>query len=697
MNSPYIVIKNKVCISFQIMAELGMKLRLWKKYKEKARSLGLITIPGGNGRQSVMEFIALPRKWQDKVIEHYGTYGDYYHPFDDVFEWDNEARRFYEEFSLWDEDTQSERRISKEHVERYTINAGVLNAAIKMKQYREEMTARLGNAKRNLWPDLCKDTTDYNIILQRKYGCKHTLPQNVRKFQQKASNYIKRGYEALIDKRLLNNNAQVVTPQMLQLWSDMFAGRAYKPTHIEVYQKYTDFLEGKLDVVNMQTGELYDRLASEFHVISERTIYRWMERWEFRAPAYMKRSRNRQLYMGQYIPHARMETPKYAGSLISVDDFQPPFKYAEGMGNRMWFYIAADVASGAITSWVYGTNKEGLILEFYRNLVRQYAEWGVPLPYGIEAESNLNSTLKETILKPGVLFNDIHIIANDARQKRIERLIGEFKQAYLYKKEGAIYRPHAQAERYQGGNDDKIAYKTKEEIVDVVLKSIEQWNNSLHTNQKEYPGKTRWEVFMEHQHPELHPINWYSVLRAVGYETKTSCKLARVRVQNAHRVLGDGNGNLLLDDKLIGVLKQIEGKEVIVRWLDDSNGNIIKVFIYDREGRFICEALDELRYQRAKLEQTEQDKINIELMARYRNTVEGFIRNASKQINKVEIIEHKQEAEPRKIRFTISKKVELEDMIRTGNGIEPINTNNDDEWIIMPDNIDFKINTIDRL
>lgn len=696
MSSPYVIHNKKVCITYSVMHELGMTKELWDKYKLKAKQLGLVTVPGGNGRQSLMEFIALPTKWQEKVTEVYGTYGNFYHPFDDYFELDNEARKFFEEFTLWDEDTQSEKRISKENIERYTINASVLNAVINMKRYREEMTVRLGNAKRNLWNNLCKDTIDYNQVLQQKYSSQHTLPKNVRKFQQKVNNYIKRGYEALIDKRLLNNNAQLVTPQMLQLWSDMFSGRPYKPSHIEVYEKYTAFLEGKLDVINIQTGELYDRLSPNFHVISERTIYRWMERWEFRAPAYMKRSRNRQLYMGQFIPHARMESPKYAGSLISVDDFQPPFKYDEGTGKRMWFYIAADVASGAITSWVYGTNKEGLISEFYRNLVRQYNDWVVPLPYGIEAESNLNSTLKETVLKPGIIFQDIRIIANDARQKRIERLIGEFKQAYLYKQEGAIYRPHARAELYQGGNDDKIEYKNKDEIVDIVLKAIERWNNSLHPNQKDYSGKTRWEVFIEHQHPELHPINWYSVLRAVGYETKTSCKLARVRLQNAHRVLGDGNGNLLLGDKLIGVLKEIEGKEVSIRWIDDSNGNVLKAFIYDNEGRFISEALDELRYQRAKLEQTEQDILNIELMARYRNTVEGFIRNAAKQINKVEIIEHNQDLEPKKIRFSINKKVELEDMIRTGNGgVEPINT--DDDWIIMPEQVDFKINTIDRL
>ncbi|MDB5284057.1 MAG: hypothetical protein JWO06_3132, partial [Bacteroidota bacterium] len=84
--------------------------------------------------------------------------------------------------------------------------------------------------------------------------------------------------------------------------------------------------------------------------------------------------------MGKYIPYGSMERPAYAGSIISVDDRQPPFKWGEGAGNRMWFYMAQDLGSTAFTTWVYCDTKEVIIFLFYRQMFRNYAAWGLSLP-----------------------------------------------------------------------------------------------------------------------------------------------------------------------------------------------------------------------------------------------------------------------------------------------------------------------------
>ena len=94
-----------------------------------------------------------------------------------------------------------------------------------------------------------------------------------------------------------------------------------------------------------------------------------------------------------------MEMPKLAGSIISIDDRQPPFWYDKG--KRMWFYIGIDIASRAVTTFVYGKSKTGIILDFYRQMVRNYHELGLNLPAELEAESALNSSFKNTFLQEG--------------------------------------------------------------------------------------------------------------------------------------------------------------------------------------------------------------------------------------------------------------------------------------------------------
>ena len=58
-------------------------------------------------------------------------------------------------------------------------------------------------------------------------------------------------------------------------------------------------------------------------------------------------------------------------------------------------YLGVDLGSEAIVTWVYGTSKEGIILDFYRQMVRNYAMWGLPLPAEIECESNLNADYRD--------------------------------------------------------------------------------------------------------------------------------------------------------------------------------------------------------------------------------------------------------------------------------------------------------------
>ncbi len=41
-------------------------------------------------------------------------------------------------------------------------------------------------------------------------------------------------------------------------------------------------------------------------------------------------------------------------------------------------------------------------------------------------------------------------------------------------------------------------------------------NDTLHPNQKKYPGMTRWDVLMEHINPNLRPFDAITLARYIG-------------------------------------------------------------------------------------------------------------------------------------------------------------------------------------
>lgn len=629
--SAYIEFEGKICVIGSAVIDTVFPLRKWKWCVEKAKQQAATTRAGGNGRPSLIEFSAIPSKYREQIVAKFGNPTTAHNPLEKFFTIDGAARMFYDTFR--DECGT----LTKEQIEQYTINASVLTAVNLLRKEREMMTKRSGNNRRNVWGGIISDLMNFKDTLKNRYGRSFDLPMHERKLREKVTDYLKLGYSFLISKKRGNSNAQVVTPEMVQLWNDMFAGRRFKPTHIEVAVEYKRFLAGELEIINAATGECYNPKSECFTTASESSIYNYLSDWENRAVTFSKRDGDRQRFMGKFIPHASMKQPAFAGSIISVDDRQPPFKWAEGGGNRMWFYMAQDLGSEAFTTWVYGDTKEGIITDFYRQMVRNYAAWGLNLPYEIECEASLNSSFANTFLESGAMFQQVRIIPNMARSKRIERTFGALRNQYERKNEAFISRPHATAEHLQS-KQGKVTYLPKDEIVQHELRLIEQWNNELHPNQDLHPNLTRWDVFMEKQNPNLKPTNWAGILPHLGHATPTSMKLGRIMLQGKLRVVGL-NGSVALGQTLLDIMSQIEGCDVRVMWLDGNDGDVLKSLVYDMNGRLICELLDDLPHHRAEAEQTDQCRINMELTAAYRATVEGYINRNGKQISQIEVIE----------------------------------------------------------
>lgn len=611
-----------------VVKESEIVPKFWNNYNSLAKAIkrsedreyGIKKVQsGGNGRELLVLFDSLPQEYQSQLDDPRRSQ----HVLERFYWTDEQAVQFF----------QSTGYIDDAHLEKNVTNASVLQALIRLKEAREREIIGKGYKPKKIFQTLCDDAISFNPVLLAKWKVQHTLPENYRILEQKFKKFVEFGYQSLIHKGIGLKNALKVTDETLELLANLFADDKTKPSFARVKAQYSAFLDGYIEVINNKTGEIYS--PKGFKQLSKATIYNYLNAWESKVGTYTKRSGDRQVLMGQMKPAHSLAKPKFAGSIVSVDDRQPPFEYAPQ--KRMWFYLAQDIASGAIITWVYGKTKEGIIVEFYREMVRKHAEWGFALPAELECESSLNSTFKETILKEGNMFQYVRIEANNARGKYIE---SGFNRQIRYDIEknapGWIARPKAKDEANQASsaNVPMIPY---DQLVNARLKDIETWNNTEHP---EWKGHSRWEFYCEKRNENLKPINWRGILPFIGYKTETSCNAGIIALNNSEFLLGE-NGSISFGDELIDKMKEVEGlgaNSIDIYWLDDSNGDVLKALVYIGN-RYICEAVAKPRYNKARIEQTEKDIEARELMSKYVASIESFQRQQTRKLQPVTIIE----------------------------------------------------------
>lgn len=563
---------------------------------------------GGRGRQLLLAYDSLPAHIKQEI----GDPRAVSHLLDHYFSYSDDAMAYYSSYTYGDG-----QHLALESIEAYVLNASVLIAAHRMHDDRVRMHQ---GRNRGLLAITHADVLGYNDTLHVKLEARHTLPTSLKRFKMAFEAFRKEDgawhYESLISKKVGNTNSKKVTDNTLNLLNDLFATLGHKPTRTEIARSYEAFLSGYIEVLDSATGELYD--PKQFKQLSYNTITAYLAQWSQRIAAHYLRDGNRQQYMAKYKPYHKLDKPTLAGSIISIDDRQPPFYYDNT--HRMWFYMGIDLASEAWICWVWGATKEELILNFYRQLLRNCHEWGINPPLEVECESSLNSSYANTLLQPGTIFSHVRIEANNARAKRIERYFGALRYQVEKQREGWMARPHARSEANQIGKQGKQIIP-QADIITGCLRDIKTWNDTPHSN---HPAMTRWEYFMVNQNPDTKPVNWIWTLPHIGYCTETSCNTGMVRLQNQNWLLAQ-EGSVALGDKLITLMERIEGRKVQVYWLDDNDGNVMKAYLYINS-TFQCELLPQPTYSRARAEMTPQCQKNREVMSSYVATIEAYRR-----------------------------------------------------------------------
>jgi len=521
--------------------------------------------------------------------------------------------------------------LAMEYQDRYIINASVLKAAIALRAVIEKDRKKKGVNTTGITAILCEHVKTFNKTLQVKHkGDQHNIPESEKRFKQLLKDFERGGYKNLISGKHGNDNSRKVFDETLGLLKSLFVSDTAKPSPTEVHRRYMDFLSGKKEIVNNLTGEVYN--PADFKKLSDSTVKNYLTSWDVAVSTSLIRLGDRQKQMGKYKPYVSFDKPVYAGSLISVDDRQPPFVMVGG--KRIWLYVAVDVASGAYICVVYGKTKEGLILKFYRQLVRNIAQWGLCMPDGLECESSLNSQFVNTFLAEGAMFQNVKIEPNNARGKVIENFNRQMRYGIEKYEENFNSRPFAVDESNQAGTH-KVKYMLFDDIAKMCNENYEDWNDFKHPL---HPDLSRWDMYKEMQHPDLKPINYNAILPHIGYKTPTSCKLGFIQFNGRQHVLGE-NGNVALGDRLISLMQRVEGRDVTVYWLDDNEGNILKALVFI-DTQLICEAIPKPTFNRATNELKDKDFDSQKIMFSYIKTIEAYGLRGKKAIERVTVIDN---------------------------------------------------------
>lgn len=622
---PYLWLHNKVAVEVEeLVPKYWNTLNTLRSeiHRHRDKPYGVKKLQsGGNGRRLLIDFDTLPKEIQEAL----GDPRKAGHLLERYYQVKDDTIRFY---SGW---KRGDKHLTDEEIDRYIINATTLQALVTLEEERLNIRKALHkkSAAKGLAQSLLTDAVSFNDTLPPSR--KHTLPESLRHFKNTLNAFKTDGLLSVIKDPYGKGkqNARKVDERVIEVLQGLFVGQAHKPTPTDISRQYDAFLAGYIEVFNKETGELYE--PTDFPALSESTIKAYLMNWEQKITSYSLRSGNRQTFMGQFIPHAQTELPTKAGSILSIDDRQPPFWYEKG--KRIWFYIGVDIASRCMTAFVYGKSKEGIILEFYRQLVRNYHQWGLKLPYELECESSLNSSFTNTFLREGYMFQKVRVEANNAKGKYIERMFGKMRNNKEKYADGWIPRPFAKSEANQAGKGTTkiIPYN---ELVQARLADIEDWNNEPHD---ENPSVSRWEYFLNNQLENLPETNYRAILPYIGYPVKTSCKQGYISLNRQKMAIAEA-GQILTGDPLIEKMKQIEGKDIEVYWLDDNQGNLLKAIAYCGN-RYVCEVQPMPRFQRAQAEQTEADTLIKALQNAYTMTIVRYVQHQSKELVPIGVID----------------------------------------------------------
>lgn len=592
---------NKLCISYNELVDSGIMTNSNYCYKAWKGQIDVVRRGGGaNGCCALIAIDSLPTKYKEAVEKMYPG-GDEVR----IKTWvlsnygiDQAAIAFFHDRSKTGIDLDEKKK------REYITNASVLNCCIKLYE-RARDSQRLFGGKYN-W-DMMTKTIE---TLREELG--HTLPASTLRFRKKVNDYKRNGYGCLISGKFGNQSARKVDYKTKLLVRGLVV-LPNKPYNSNVHEMYISFVCGELDVYNPKTGELFN--PDDFtdkngdpKYLSESTINNILN--EPATKMLIEKSLSSwSTFMHEQMPYMHRHNGRFSLSQITMDDVDLTRKLKDTK-QRVHAYYAYDVVSQCVIGASYARKKdERLVVDCFRDMFRLIARHGWGIPAGIEVENHLMSQYKEGFLKAETVFQFVRFCAPlNSQEKYAEPLNGAKKRSVIHKNHEGIGRFYGKGkwrQEYQKISDETNElyedkeYFTWEQLVADDRKDNEEWNNTLHPNQKMYPGMTRWQVLEANINPNLLPYDARMLAYHIGERVETSIRRnSTVRVAHEDWWLSSTR-----------VLERLEPNnyKVTACYLPDDEGAPQEVFIYQK-GKYIDTVEKVNTYSRVMAEQTEEDK-----------------------------------------------------------------------------------------
>lgn len=609
--------EGKWCISARELTDKGIMTSANYAKKAGRGQIDVVRQGKGLGNYALVAIDSLPGKYKEKVKELYpdGAQTHLRLWVMENYETDQEAVAFFHDR----EKTGVDLTKYPEKIKEYVTNASVLNCCIKL--YDRASTVRKLMGEKYNW-DYMVDAIE---ALRTELG--HTLPTSTLRFRKKVNEYRREGYGCLVSGKFGNQSARKVDYRTEQLILGL-AVLPNKPYNTNIAEMYNMFVCGELDVYDPKTGELMnpddfvDRKTGEPLELSESTINNYLNKPKNRVLVEHALS-SWTTFMHEQMPHVHRHAPEFSLSKISFDDRDLPRKLKDTKA-RPKAYYAYDVMSQCVVGFAYNRKKNvDLVVECFRSMFRLLERRGWNCPAQVEVEHHLMSQWKDSFLKAGVLFPFVRFCApQNSQEKYAEPMNGAKKRSIEHRNHLGIGRFYAKDRHYRTEakkvfdelNDtyeDKQYYSWDELIADD-MRDVMEFNNSLHPNQKKYPGMTRWQVLEANMNPTLQPLDKSVLARFIGEHVETSIRRnSYCRVAYTDWWLSD-----------VSVLEKLAPNnwKVDAYYLTDEDDSVKNVYIYQND-MLIDELQNVGTFNTADCEQTENDR---EIFVEQQKKIAGF-------------------------------------------------------------------------
>lgn len=576
---------------------------------------------GTKGNYALIAVDSLPITCKEKVEEKFpgGPAMDLRHWILSNYELDQAAVTYFMDWAA----KYPSSRATGELAKKYAVNASVLNCCIRLYE-NARVRKRLMGEGQYKW-DMMAAAIE---TLREEYG--HDLPASTLRFRKKVNEYREYGYECLITGKFGNQNKRKVDYKTERVVLSI-AALPNQPYGSDVHEMYISFVCGELDVWDLETGEIFNPddftdKTGDPKELSESTIRNILNN-----PANKllleKVRRGRMEFYHEQMPHMHRHGGDFSLSQITMDDVDLPRRMKGG--EYVHAYYAYDVVSQCRVGLAYGRDKDdALVVECFRDMIRLIGKNGWGMPAGIEVEQHLMSKYKEGFLKAGEVFEYVHFCApQNSQEKYSEVLNGVFKTTIAHKNHEGIGRWYGKGARRV--DQKKVSdscnhtwedrkYYTFEELVADDRRDCDEWNHTLHPNQKKYPGMTRWDVLVAKINPTLRPLDRLTLSRYVGEKVETSIRRnSTVRVAYKDWWLSGPE-----------VLEQLEpnNRKVTAYYLSDEDGEPTDVFLY-QGNRYIDKVCPVVTFNRVMAEQTEEDKAAYTEQAKIISHFDKYVRD----------------------------------------------------------------------